>query len=69
MIPIQHLHRVAAMIQQTHKFLEIPMIIEQRSPLETLAAYALAFAAGALTLAASHAYAEWRLWRENGDGF
>lgn len=45
------------------------MFVDQRSPLETLAAYAIAFAAGALMLAGSHAYAEWRVRREKGDGY
>lgn len=35
------------------------MIIEQRSPLESLAAYAIAFAAGAFFVASSHIYAQW----------
>jgi len=45
-------------------FQEITMFPEQRSPLESLAAYAIAFVAGALMLAGSHAYAEWRVRRE-----
>jgi hypothetical protein len=48
---------------------EITMFTEQRSPLESLAAYAIAFAAGALVLAGSHAYAEWRVRREKGGGY